>query len=182
MPGVLTVMGDADGSSAYGRDPSPVGAPAPDQPIFFGDDFDMPAWIDGVVVEPLSPVSTGPDSVFRPTTLPQPSEATLPLSSPETCSITVHPTLTPRDLVMIARSTFGLARSDVLVSAILIGFTTSLSHEEVAERLQLLWLMGRESATQVRDVILLGQARREPAGMVPAELLEWAAPYMERLS
>ena len=83
---------------------------------------------------------------------------------------------------MITRSTFSIGRSDMLVSAIHIGFTTSLSHEEVAERLQLLWLMGRESATQVRDVILLGQARREPAGMVLAELLEWAAPYMERLS
>ena len=159
-----------------------MGVPAPDQPIFFGEDFDMPAWINGVEVEPLSPVSTGPDSVLEQATAPPPSQATLPLPSPETYPITVCPTLTPRDLVMIACSTFGLARSDILVSAILIGFTTSLSREEIAECLQLLWLMGGESATQVRDVILLGQARREPAGMVLAELLEWAAPYTERLS
>jgi len=71
MPGVLTVVGDVDGNSAYGGDPSPVDAPAPDQPIFFGNDFDMPAWIDGVEVEPLSPVSTGPDSVFEQTTVPR---------------------------------------------------------------------------------------------------------------
>jgi len=83
---------------------------------------------------------------------------------------------------MIAHSTFGIDRSDMLVSAIMIGFTTPMSHEEVAVHLQLLWLMGRESATQVRDVILLGQARREPASLVLAELLEWAAPYTERLA
>ena len=174
-------MGDTGGNSAYGGKPSPVGATTPDQPICFGDDFDIPTWIGGVAVEPLSPASTGPDAVCEPTTLPQSSKEALPLSSPETCSITVHPTLTPRDLVMIARSTFGIGRSDILVSAILIGFTTSLSHEEVAMCLKLLWLMGRESATQVQNVILLGQARHEPAGMVLAELLEWAAPYTERL-
>jgi len=92
---------------------------------------------------------------------------------------TVRPTLTPRDLVMIARSTFGLAQTQLLASAILIGFTTTLSCEEVAERLQLLWLMRLEVAGQVRDVILLGQARREPAGMVLSQLLELAEQYTE---
>jgi len=93
-----------------------VGAPAPDQPIFFGDDFDMPAWIDGVAVEPLSPVSTGPDSVFEQTTVPPPCQATQPAA--------VRPTLTDRDLVLIARSTFGLAQLQVLVPAILAGCAT----------------------------------------------------------
>jgi len=80
---------------------------------------------------------------------------------------------------MIARSTFGLAQTQLLASAILIGFTTTLSCEEVAERLQLLWLMRLEVAGQVRDVILLGQARREPAGMVLSQLLELAEQYTE---
>ena len=104
---------------------------------------------------------------------------TLPPPPPVTQPITVRPTLTPRDLVLIARLTFGLARSQLLVSAIQIGFTTTLSHDEVAERLQLLWLMGRDVASQVRDVILLGQARRELAGMVLSELLELATQYTE---
>jgi len=82
MPGVLTVVGDVDGN------PSPVAAPATDQQIFFGEDFDMPAWID---VEPLSPVSTGPDSAFEQMTLPPPSQATLPLPSrrltPSPCAL-----------------------------------------------------------------------------------------------
>jgi len=83
---------------------------------------------------------------------------------------------------MIARSTYGTGRSDMLVSAIMIGFTTSLSHEEVAAHLQLLWLMGREYANHVRDTILLGQACRESASLVLAELLHWAEPYAERHS
>ena len=177
LDGVLAVVGDTVSNPTYGGGPSPVGATAADQPTFFGDGFDMPAWFDGAPVEPLSTASTGPDVAGE---LPQPSEATPPLSSPETCSITIRPVLTPRDLVMIARSTYGIGRSDMLVSAIMIGFTTSLSHEEVAARLQLPWLMGREYATHVWDVILLGQARREPASFVLAELLEWAAPYIER--
>ena len=81
---------------------------------------------------------------------------------------------------MIARSTYGIGRSDMLVSAIMIGFTTPLSREEVAARLQLLWLMGREYANHVRDTILLGQARQESASLVLAELLHWADPYVER--
>ena len=81
---------------------------------------------------------------------------------------------------MIARSTYGMGRNDMLVSAIMISFTTSLSHEEVAARLQLLWLMGRDNANHVRDTILLGQARRDSASLVLAELLHWAEPYAER--
>jgi len=80
---------------------------------------------------------------------------------------------------MIAGSTFGLAQTQLLVSAILIGFTTTLTYDEVAERLQLLWLMRREVASQVRDVILLGQAHREPAGIVLSEQLELAEQYTE---
>jgi len=74
--------------------------------------------------------------------------------------------------VLIARSTFGLAQIQLLVPAILAGCATTLTHDEVVERLQLLWLMRREVASQVRDVILLGQARCEPASMVLSELLE----------
>ena len=177
LDGVLPVVGDAIGNPTYRGAPSPVGVPALSQPIFFGDDFDMPTWFDRAPTEPLSPASTGPDAAGDP---PRPSEVVSPLPSPETCTTTIRPVLTPRDLVMIARTTFGISRSDMLVSAIMIGFTTFLSHEEVAARLQLLWLMGQDYATHVRDVILLGQARQEPASLVLAELLEWAAPYIER--
>ena len=37
--------------------------------------------------------------------------------------------------------------------------------------------MRREVATQVHDIILLGQVRREPAGAVLLELLELAELY-----
>ena len=56
MPAVPTVLGATAGYSPTGADLSPVAAPAPDQPIFFGEDFDLPAWIDGGGVEPQSPV------------------------------------------------------------------------------------------------------------------------------
>jgi len=171
LPGVLTVVGDADGNSAYGGDPSPVGAPAPDQPIFFGDDFDMPAWIDGVAAEPLSPVPIGPDSVFEQPTAPPPPQTALPAAA--------QPTLTDKDLVLIARSTFGLAQLQVLVPAILAGCATPLMHDEVVERLQLLWLMRREVANQIRGTILLGLTHHELAGMVLSELLELAEQYAE---
>ena len=126
VDGVLPVVGDAVGNPTYSGGPSPVGAPAPNRPIFFGNDFDMPAWFDGAPAEPLSPAPLSPNAAGDP---PRPSEATPPLSSPETCSITIRPVLTPRDLVMIASSTYGIGRSDMLVSAIMIGFTTSLSRK-----------------------------------------------------
>jgi len=131
----------------------------------------MPAWIDGVAVEPLSPVSTGPDSVFEQTTAPPPPQATQPIA--------VRPTLTDKDLVLIARSTFGLAQLQVLVPAILAGCATPLMHDEVVERLQLLWLMRREVTNQIRGTILLGLTHREPAGIVLSELLELAEQYTE---
>ena len=39
--------------------------------------------------------------------------------------------------------------------------------------------MRREVATQVRDIILLGQACREPPGAILLELLELAEQYTE---
>ena len=151
-------MSDAAGNPAYSGDPSPVETPTPDRPIFFGDDLDTPAWMKGVAVEPLSPVSTGPDSVFeQPTALP------LPQPTPPG---TARPTLTDKDLVLIARSTFGLAQLQLIVPAILAGCATSLTHDEVIDRLRLLWLMRREVANQIRNTILLGLTRRELAGMV----------------
>ena len=171
LNGVLTVVGDAEGNPAYSKEPSPVGATAPDHPIFLGDDFDMPAWMNRVAVEPPSPVSTGPDSVFELPTAPPPPQTAQPVA--------VRPTLTNKDLVLIARSTFGLAQLQVLVPAILAGCATSLTYDEVVERLQLLWLMRREVANQIRGTILLGLTRREPAGMVLSELLELAEQYAE---
>ena len=177
LDGFLTVVGDAIGIPAHSGGPSPAGTAAPGEPTSFGNDFDAPAWFDSTPAEPLSPASVGPDAADDP---PRPCEATPPLPLPGTSPITIRPVLTPRDLVMIARSTYGIARSDMLVSAITIGFTTPLSHDEIAARLQLLWLMGREYANHVRDTVLLGQARRESPSLILTELLHWADPYVER--
>jgi len=117
LDGILPVVGDAVSNPTYSGEPSPVGAPAQGRPIFLGSDFDMPAWFDGATAEPPSPASTSPVMAGDP---PRPSEATPPVSPPETYSITIRPVLTPRDLVMIARSTYGIGRSDMLVSAIMI--------------------------------------------------------------
>ena len=54
-------------------------------------------------------------------------------------------------------------------------------HDEVIDHLRLLWLMRREVANQIRNTILLGLTRREPAGMVLSELLELAEQYAEDL-
>ena len=61
--------------------------------------------------------------------------------------------------------------------SILDDFATKLTGAQVAKRLQLLWLMRREVATRVCDIILLGHARREPPGGVLLELLELAEQY-----
>ena len=61
--------------------------------------------------------------------------------------------------------------------SILNGFATELTCAEVTKRLQLLWLMRREVATQVRDIILLGHVCRGPPGAVLLELLELAEQY-----
>ena len=142
-----------------------------DTQAFFGEDFDLPAWIDGDEMEPQSPVSSGTDSVFEQMTLPPPPQVAQPTM--------VRPILAPRDLVTIARSTFGIAQTQILVPAILEGFVTTLTGNEVAERLQLLWLMRRDVASQVRDILLLGQARREPAGLVLMEVLDLVEQYIE---
>ena len=55
-----------------------------------------------------------------------------------TQATTVRPILTPRDLVTRTRFTFGIAQTQLLVPAILEGFATILTGNEVAERLQLL--------------------------------------------
>ena len=171
LDGFLTVVGDAVGNPTYSGGPSPVEAPAPDRPIFFGDDLDTPAWMNGGPVEPLSPVSTGPESVFEQPTAPPLPQPTLPAP--------VRLTLTDKNLVMIARSTFGLAQLQLIVPAIMAGCVTPLTHDEVVDRLQLLWLMRREVANQIRNTILLGLTRRELAGLVLSELLELAEHYVE---
>ena len=86
--------------------------------------------------------------------------------------VPVRPVFSLRNLVTIARSTFEPGQTQLLVPSILDGFATELTGTEVADRLQLLWLMRREVATQVRDIILLGQVRREPPGAVLLELLK----------
>ena len=122
-------------------------------------------------MEPLSSVSTGLDSVFEQPIAPPLPQPALPA--------TVRPTLTDKDLVMITRSTFGLAQLQLIVPAILAGCTTPLTHDEVVDRLRLLWLMRREVANQIRNTILLGLTGCEQAGLVLSELLELAEHYAE---
>jgi len=83
-----------------------------------------------------------------------------------------RPTLTLRDIVTLTRNTFGCGQTQQLVSAITDRFATVMSPDQLAERLQLSWLMRREVAIQIRDIILLGYARREPMNLILIELLE----------
>ena len=171
LDGFLTVVDDAVGIPAHSGGLSPAGTPAPNRQIFFGDEFDTPAWMNGAPLELPSPVSTGPESVFEQPTAP----TTIPLTLPAP----VRPTLADKDLVMIALSTFGLNQLQLIVPAIVAGCETPLTLDEVSDRLQLLWLMRREMANQIRNTILLGLTRREPAGVVLSELLKLANHYTE---
>ena len=157
----------ADGTSG-GR---PVAATASEPPELFGEDFDLPTWIDEDQPHRHSSTSSGDDSVFEPATMPTTNSATQP--------VPVRPVLTLGNWVTIARSSFGLGQAQLLVPSILDGFATELTGAQATERLQLLLLMRREVATLVCDIILLGQACREPPGVILLELLELAEQYTE---
>jgi len=150
---------------------SPAAATASEPPELFGKDFDLPTWIDDDEPDRHSLTSSGDDSVFEPATISTTNSAAQPMP--------VRPALTLGNRVTIARSSFGPGQSQLLVPSILDGFATELTGAQVTERLQLLWLMRQEVATQVCDIILLGHARREPPGAVLLELLELAEQYTE---
>jgi len=64
-----------------------------------------------------------------------------------------------------------------LVRSILETFDTPLSPADVAERMHLLWAMQREVAAQFREILLLGEVRREPPGVILHELLDLTSLY-----
>ena len=68
-----------------------------------------------------------------------------------------NPALLPSNLVTIAQTAFGPGQAQRLAPSIVESFDTGLSSVDVTERLHLLWSMRRDVATQVREIILLGQ-------------------------
>jgi len=110
-------------------------------------------------------LSSGEISAFEP--VPNTSAG---YSAPH---VSARPVLQARDAVNVARSTLGMEKAQLLVLSILRNFESHLT-TELAERLQWLWLMRREVASQVRDTILLGRLRRQRPEVILCELLELA--------
>ena len=94
---------------------------------------------------------------------------------PRKCS-TTRPLL-PSNLVTIARTAFVPGQAQRLAPSIVESLDTGLSLADVTERLHLLWSMRRDVATQVREVILLGQVRQEPPAVILNELLDLTKLY-----
>jgi len=88
-----------------------------------------------------------------------------------------NPVLQPENLITVARTAFGPGQAQRLAPSVLDSFKTQLTQADVTERLQLLWLMRRDVASQVQDIILLGQMRQEPPAVVPNELLDLTELY-----
>jgi len=89
----------------------------------------VPAWL--VKLEAGSQPSDSSDNmVFAPV-----AEPTAPRPAP---LVAARPILSPRNLMMIARSAYGRGRAEVLVPALLSGFETNLTHSEILDRLRLL--------------------------------------------
>ena len=88
-----------------------------------------------------------------------------------------NPALLPGNLVTIAQTTFGPGQAQGLAPSIVENFDTALTQADVTERLHLPWAMRRDVATQVREVILLGQVREEPPAIILNELLDLTELY-----
>ena len=85
-----------------------------------------------------------------------------------------QPVLLPENLVMVARTAFGPGQAQILAPSILESFETQLTQADVTERLQLLWMMRREVASQVREIILLGRCAM--SHQVPSCMSCWTSP------
>lgn len=130
----------------------------------FEADFDLPTWMDDDEARRLMSTSSGDDSVFEPTPASMPTYSK-PL-------VEARPTLQPRDAVVTARSAYGTAQAQSFVPTLLSHFETNLLAPELTERLPWLWLMRRDIATQVCDVILRGRLLHRRPENVSAELLD----------
>ena len=89
-----------------------------------------------------------------------------------------NPPLLPCNLVSIARTAFGPSQALRLAPSIIDNFDTDFSLADLIERLLLLWAMRRDVASQVREIILLGQVRQEPPVVILNELLDLTELYM----
>ena len=88
-----------------------------------------------------------------------------------------NPVLQPGNLITVARTAFGPGQGQRLAPSILESYDTSLTQVEITECLQLLWSMWHDVATQVWDVILLGQVCQEPPAIILNELLDLTELY-----
>ena len=81
-------------------------------------------------------------------------------------------------MVTIARTAFGHGQALRLASSTVDTFDTDFTVTDLIERLLLLWMMRRDVASQVREIILLGQVRQEPPAVILNELLDLTELYM----
>jgi len=89
-----------------------------------------------------------------------------------------NPPLLPCNLVTIARMAFGPSQALRLAPSIIDSFDMDFSLADLIERLLLLWAMRRDVASQVREIILLGQVCQEPPAVILNELLDLTELYM----
>jgi len=89
-----------------------------------------------------------------------------------------NPPLSPDNLVTIARMAYGHGQALRLASSTVDTFDTDFTVTDLIERLLLLWMMRRDVASQVREIILLGQVRQEPPVVILNELLDLSELYM----
>jgi len=88
-----------------------------------------------------------------------------------------NPVLQPGNLITVARTAFGPGQVQRLAPSILENFDTKLSQADITERLHFLWSMRHDVATQVRDIILLGQVRQKPSAIILNDLLDLTELY-----
>jgi len=128
----------------------------------------IPAWLVDVEAGRQPSDSSDDDVVFAPGAAP---------SAPGSAPHAARPTVSPKNLMMVACAAYGRDQAGQLVPALLSSFKTDISYLEIHDRLRLLWLMRKDVATLVQAIIIVGQARCKPPGDVLLELLELAQQY-----
>ena len=88
------------------------------------------------------------------------------------------PPLLSSNLIAIARTAFTHDQAQRFAVSTAQTFDTDLTVAEMTERLALLMSMRHDVASQVREIILLGQARQEPPAVILNELLDLTELYM----
>jgi len=101
-----------------------------------------------------------------------------PLASGATTQMFNEPPLLPSNLIAIARMAFTHGQAQRFAVSTVEIFDTDLTAADIMERLTLLMLMRHDVASQVREIILLGQVREEPPAVILNELLDLTELYM----